>query len=124
MYDTIRIRDGKVFVEVVLGIITRPARRRLAWLADVDPARVVEGWPARWKYQGAYSSVGPTGLPVTFLLVGGPGGNAEIDEEIPVECPKVRKGTKTKWDGSFGELGAWMKLTAKGWVAIEEKVAR
>ena len=123
MNKTIRIRDGKVYLESVFGLVSIPARRRLLWLADVDPARVVDGSIVKETYSWLYSSVGPTGLPVNIRLVSGPGAQADIDEEFPVECPKVRKGTETKWDGCFGDLGARMKLTAKGWVAIKE-VAR
>lgn len=32
-------------------------------------------------------------------------------ERHPVPCPKVRKGTETRWRD-----GAWEKLMAKGWV--------
>lgn len=122
MSKTIRIRDSRVYLESVFGLDSIPARRRLLWLADVDPARVVDGSIAKKTYSWLYSSVGPTGLPVSIRLVSGPGAQADIDEEIPVECPRVRKGTVTKWDGTFGDLGTWMKLTAKGWIALEEKV--
>jgi hypothetical protein len=33
-------------------------------------------------------------------------------ENVPIPCPKVRKGVQTKW-----QYPCWRKLTAKGWVS-------
>lgn len=113
----LEVIEGKVYVTTEYGLTEAPQRLRLGWELSTDPARVTHGQSVSGGVFGRYSWTGPTGLAQSAFLVAGPNAAAQIRVVTDVPPPKVRKGVAVRWEGTEGELGAWLKATKKGWVA-------
>jgi hypothetical protein len=116
-----RIRDGKAYAVSELTFSSDPMRRRLWFLLDVDPCRVKDGSPAHYNssVQRWGIALAPFGLGSQVRALGDKNEHgstiAAIIEDEPIPCPRVRKGTETRWNGTAGR---WEKLLKAGWVEV------
>lgn len=122
MHATIKIRDGKAYAVSTYHLSTAPILRRLGWLLNVEPECVREGDSCSYRSGIGWDiTIRPFGSPRTVAAFCAKrrepvreGAEATIVEEEPIPCPKVRKGTETRWSGVNGQ---WEKyLASRGWV--------
>lgn len=113
MSERIEIRDGKAYIAVDTWLYSRPVRRTLFWLLDVDPACLSQD--ARADYIGSgvyYVEIGPMRVR-RDVAIRNKRDDAMCDfyEEYPIPPPRGK--SQVRYDGCSG---AWERLTRKGWV--------
>lgn len=101
--------DGKLYMVCRSTSYEAPIVFVRKWLVkDVAPESVVLGSSARYNGNGTYEIQTTLGYRRTRTIV--VNSHADVAEELPFECPKVRKGVETRY-----MYGGWQKLTRGEW---------
>lgn len=109
---TIVFDAGKVWLQHKTTLCSEPQYIISRWLLSeeryVNPD--LNGKPARWNgYVLTVQTTAPTPLRIELI-----DRKADVTFCTPIPAPKVRQGTKTRYQD-----GCWQKLTKqKGWIAV------
>ena len=125
---TLRIRDKRLYVVGEYVAHDRPARKHLWWPVANPPElhlwnltlEQVDGQPLTIVNRGGarewFEIIDKAFPNLRFVLPLQGQTQAEIIENTPIPCPKVRTGIETRWNSRYE---FWEKyLKAKGWVRI------
>lgn len=108
-------RGSQLCVQYEMPYSDRPVLRRLWWAVVQSTGnpytadRPEAGDVATSRHDNTWHTARPADRRSSGSVYAG--GEAVYHEEVPVPCPKVRRGVEVRW-----HLGAWEKLSKRGWV--------